>query len=744
MKPWGQHIIACVLSLLISHNLWSQAEIRGQVLGESAPDQWESLIGANVVWLGTSVGVVTDLDGNFSIEQITDGESLVISFVGYRSDTIEIADQGPIEVILKPSNVLDDVEVVHRRKSTEYSFLDPRKVEQINESELLKAACCNLSESFETNPSIDVSFTDAVTGVRQIQMLGLAGPYIQITRENIPFVRGLAANTGLTYVPGTWVEGMQLSKGSGSVVNGFESISGQINIELRKPEDMDQLYLNLYANEGGRFEGNANFSAALDDRWSTAILLHGNRISRQTDRNGDGFRDMASSGNFIGLNRWKYSGDNGIRLQAGIKHTNLDQVGGQLDFDPANASADLWGSHSQLQRWEGWLKLGKVYEALPWRSWAIQAKAVDHRSDNIFGNRVYDATQQSLYLNLLYQSIIGNTHHQILTGASMQYDHIDEVLADVNYERQETVPGVFSEYTFGGHEKFSLVAGLRVDHHNNYGLFMTPRLHLRYAFSDELVMRAGGGRGLRTANIIAENMGILASNRRIIIESKQTNTPYGLQPEIAWNFGTNLVQSFRWNNLPGSFTIDFYHTSFSNQIVLDLDESAQDAFFYNLDGRSFSNSLQFQVDYEVLPRVNLRMAYRWYDVKTDFRKGLLPKPLLAQHRFFFNVAFETENGWAFDYTVNLQGEKRLPNTQSNPEEFRLAEYSDPFMVMNAQITKSWKKTFDIYLGGENLLNYRQPNAIIASRDPFTEYFDASLIWGPIFGRNIYLGLRYKI
>ena len=454
---------------------------------------------------------------------------------------------------------------------------------------------------------------------------------------------------------------------------------------------------------------------------------------------------MPSSSNFIALNRWKYINPNGVRVQLGAKATLMDNIGGQLGFDPDEGIAsNLWGAHSTLNRIEGWVKIGKVFEDFPWRSWAIQMNAVDHEHNNLYGRRVYDATQQSAYVNLLYQTIIGNTHHQVLMGTSLQYDAIEEQFEDVRYSRKESVPGAFFEYTYGGHEKFSYVAGIRTDYHNSYGLFLTPRLHLRYAFNDNLVMRASGGRGLRTANIIAENIGLLASSRQFIINGPDPDNPYGLDPEIAWNYGLNVVQTFRINNLPGSFTLDFYRTQFKNQIVVDLDANPQEVHFYNLEGQSYSNSFQAQFDYEFLPRFDARVAYRWYDVRTTYGTELLDKPLVAKQRLFLNLAYATENHWAFDYTINWQGRKRIPNTQSNPVDFQLRPSSDPFITMHAQVSKSWKKRFDIYLGVENLLNYRQPNAILASDQPYGSFFDASLIWGPVFGRNTYMGLRYKI
>ncbi len=723
----------------------SSDRVTGVVIGLEADGSTEPLVGANVVWLGSNQGTVTEVDGSFALVSVADATQLVISYVGFSPDTVTVAGQNLVEVMLVAGNVLQDVKVVHRQKATEVSFLNPLKVEKITEKELLKAACCNLSESFETSPSVDVAFTDAITGTRQIQMLGLAGPYLQITRESMPFVRGLASNYGLTFVPGTWVDGMQLNKGAGTVVNGFESISGQINIELRKPEKTEKLYLNLYANESGRLEANANLAFQLDEKWSTGILLHGNRLAEVADRNADGFRDMPTTDHFIAMNRWKFMGSNGLRFQAGIKTTAIDNVGGHVDFESgSNGGRDLWGLNSRMRRLEAWTKLGKVYEALPWRSWAIQLMMSNHEDNSSFGRRVYDARHQTLYANFLYQSIIGNTNHQVLMGLSFLRDQYEESLDDAAFDRTEAVPGGFFEYTFGGHEKFSAVLGARADHHNNYGLFFTPRVHLRYAFTDDLVVRASGGKGLRTANLIAENLGLLASSRAFVFGGEDPDTPYGMQPEVAWNYGANLVQTFLLNGLPGSLTFDLYRTQFSNQVVVDLDANPQMVRFYNLQGKSYSNSFQAQLDYEVLTRLDLRFAYRWYDVKTTFGDQLRSKPLVSKHRFFANVAYATANGWAFDYTFNWQGRKRIPNTASNPEEFRLPTASPSFSIMHAQVTKAWEGGFEVYVGMENILDYRQEDAILASEAPFSQFFDASLVWGPIFGRNTYIGLRYRI
>lgn len=704
------------------------------------------LVGANVRWLGSPEGAVTNADGFFELEGADEYGQLIVSYVGFATDTVTINQEGTVQLVLADAVNLNTVEVTRRRRSTEVSFIDPVKVQRIGEDELAKAACCNLSESFETTPSVDVGFTDAVTGTRQIQMLGLASPYVQITRENMPDVRGLASMHGMEYTPGAWIDGIMLNMGTGSVVNGYEAIAGQINVELHKPEEGERLYLNLFANAMQRFEGNLSLRHSLSKNAHTGLLLHGKHQKGRFDQNGDGFLDNPLSEALIGVHRWRFMGKNGWMGQFGIKGTLLESTGGQFDFERGQSEdTDLWGSTHDARRAEAWVKVGKVFPNRPYASMGLQLSGNIHHQESTFGNRSYDGDQESFYANWIYKTIITDTRHQIKTGASWQWDHYDEVFEGRGFDRIESVPGVFGEYTWTGREDFTLVAGLRADYHNLFGAFVTPRLHLKYNFSETAVLRAIAGRGQRTANILIEQIGAMASNRNFIIEGGDSNLPYGLEQEIAWNFGLNYAREFIWGGRQALLSLDAYHTRFQQQIVADFDAHPQALFFYNLDGNSFSNSLQAQLDYELFTRFDVRLAYRFNDVRVDYRSEQLQKPLIARNRAFLNTAYETESGWAFDATLNWQGQKRLPNTTANPEEYQLEATSPDFFLLSGQITKSWKDgLFELYLGGENLLNFRQDNPILGSNDPFGNYFDASMVWGPIFGRNLYAGMRYKI
>jgi outer membrane receptor for ferrienterochelin and colicins len=722
------------------------SQVSGYVFETDEQGEKVPLLAANIYWAGTTNGTATGPDGHFVLAALKGAHMLVVSYVGYKNDTMHIHEASEVEVLFSKSLMLEEVVVTHRVKPTTIAFNSAYNIQNIHEKELTKAACCNLSESFETNPSVDAGFTDAVTGTRKIEMLGLAGPYVQITRENMPDVRGLSALYGLTYTPGTWIEGIQLNMGAGSVVNGFESITGQINVELRKPENSDRLFLNLYGNSDGRLESNLLTAYSMNEKWSGSLLLHGNTRPFQLDHNQDGFVDHPSGSQVNALMRFKYSSGEGLESQLGFKVTWLDQLGGQSDFDPDTPrdQQSFWGSRLNTKRIEGWAKLGKVFKNKPYSSVGFQVSGVLHQQDAYFGLNDYLADHQSLYSNLIYQSILGSTNHQYRTGISFQADSYSEALSFGDFNRTEWIPGAFLEYTFNHLDIFSAVAGIRADYHNLYGAFVTPRLHLKYEPVEKTVFKASAGRGQKTASIFAENIGIFASSRAILLDNSNNGLPYGLEPEVAWSYGFNFLQGFVLGQGDAVLKLDYYHTRFLNQVVVDLDWNPQEVHFYNLEGKSWSNSFQIQLDLEPVERYDIRLAYRLNDVRTTYGNEFLPRPLTARHVAFANMAYATKSNWSIDLTWNWQGPKRIPGTETNPEPYRLDNTSPAFSLFNLQIGKTLFKRLELYAGVENLFGYMQKDPILASDDPFGPYFDASLIWGPVFGRKFYGGLRFRI
>lgn len=746
-------IAGLALSVCLFSNRASAQDAGKQILKGKVFDvqSKEALPGATISTIPSEANTISALDGDFSLEVSEAVTQLVITYVGYENDTVSLNGLQSVTVGMKPLEALKEVTITSRRKSTEIGLLETAKVEKIGSRELMKAACCNLSESFETTPSVDVGFTDAVSGYKQIQMLGLAGSYTSFTRENIPDVRGLAAITGLTFTPGAFVESMQLSKGTGSVVNGYEGTAGQINIEWRKPfqEKEPALFLNGYQSVQGRSEMNAILSHKFTDELSSNLLLHAKSNWMKVDQNQDGFLDNPLGNTFVGSNRWFWFSPKGWEIQGGVKAVYLDNTGGQKSFEKGTEQipGNPWGYQQSLKRMEAWAKIGRVNLAKPYQSMGLQLSAVYHDQQSQYGVRAYDGRQQSFYANYIYQSIINNTNHIIKAGASFSTDAYKEMFVGTPYNRTEIVPGAFMEYAYNYQKKFNMVAGLRADYHSIFGAFVTPRLHLRYALSDNSALRASAGRAQRTANIFAENSGYMASNRSFLLPQKDVESvnPYnGLKPEVAWNMGLNYTKKFMLDYRDGAFSMDYYYTDFKNQVVVDIEKPGE-VSFYNLNGKSFAHSFQAQLDYEVIHKLDLRLAYRFYDVRTTYGNTLKEKPLVARHRAFVNLGYETNSNWKFDYTFQWTGSKRLPERYTHHSLIVGEGDSPSFIQMNAQISKSWKEgKIEVYAGGENLTGYMQHDMISGTESPFGKSFDGSLIWGPGMGRNFYVGFRYGL
>ncbi|MFD0798779.1 TonB-dependent receptor domain-containing protein [Maribacter chungangensis] len=738
-----------LLWLLLPLLGFSQTVVEGVVLERNGNKEM-ALSGANVYWMDSQTGTITNDEGFFSIPYFKEYDKLIISYVGFKSDTLTIREPQSITHFLSPSNELDEVVVQQEREAVQKTFFSAQNVVTINSEELLKAACCNLSESFETNPAIDVNFSDALTGTKQIQMLGLTSPYLLITQENIPMVRGASQAYGLTFTPGTWVESIQITKGAGSVVNGYESISGQINTELVKPMTDLPFFVNGYANQNGRLELNTHINHKLSDKWSTGLYIHGNTRRQKEDGNEDGFLDAPLANQINIMNRWQYQNpETGWVSFFNIRYLNDEKQVGEVDFDPDTDkfTTNAWGSEIDTRRFDTSLKLGYVFPGLPFQSLGFQASYSSHQQESYFGFNRYDINHNSVYSNLLFNSIIGDTRNKFTTGLTFAYDNYEELVNTTDFGRDDVSAGAFFEYAYENLEKISLTAGLRIDTHNRLGTFVTPRLHVRYTPWELGSLRGSFGRGRRAANIFAENQQLFASSRQIQLLDTEGSI-YGLDAEDAWNYGVSFLQGFTFLNRKGNLTLDYYRTDFRNQIVVDW-ENPRAISFYNLDGESYANSFQVEVNHEILHNLELRMAYKYYDVSTDYRSGRLQKPLQAQNRFFVNLGYETkpkENGslWKFDYTLHTQGRQRLPNTDANPPQFRLGEFAEGYSVMNAQVTKVFSPRVEVYLGGENLSNFRQPNPILGLDNPFGENFDTSIVYAPIMGRMFYVGFRFKV
>jgi outer membrane receptor for ferrienterochelin and colicins len=751
--------------------------ISGTVFEKLPGNPHSPLPGVTLQWINTAKGTVSDILGKFHLSANNIGDKrLIARFLGYRPDTLKIVSaDSSLEVEMSPEKTtLPTVDIKEKQDNSLISKLNARQTQVINIGELQRAACCNLAESFETNASVDVSYSDAVSGAKQIQLLGLSGIYSQIMTENIPLIRGLASTFGLNYIPGPWMESIQISKGTASVVNGYESTTGQINVEYKKPETAEKFYVNLYGNNNLRSEGNVDGSIKLNDKLSTMLMVHVDEFNNKIDQNHDGFMDLPKLQSYNIFNRWDYINPGKMVSKIGIKYLDETRTGGQMNFNKSTMNFDTagisnntkpYGFDIHTKRLEGFWKNGFFIKNHPQASIGLILSGVNHEQTGFFGLDQYNSHERSIYANLIFTTSFKNNTHKISAGASYLLDDFREnflqdsltylyqlnhgtTLHDlftfigsknVNFvmNRTEFVPGAFFEYTLNLKDKFTMIAGIRGDYDNLWGGFVTPRLHLRYKFNESTFLRGSIGMGYRSANILAENSSLFVSQRSFVFTEP-------LKQEKAINFGLNFTKDFKLFHNKATFDMDAYRTSFLNQVIVNTDSLPTAVFFSNLHGKSYANSIQAQLIFEPATRFSVTMAFRVNDVKQTENGVLREKPFVNLYKGLITLGYATKfDKWKFDLTGQLNGPARLSDSQKMPVSLRQPGHSPAWVQLLGQITKKFKY-FDIYIGSENLTNFTQDKRIIEAAYPFHSHFDGSMVWGPVIGLTAYAGIRMVI
>ena len=643
---------------------------------------------------------------------------------------------------------IDDIEleevVVQGQRVRKLTF-NPGNSELITAAELKRAACCNLGESFTTNPSVDVSYSDAATGARQIKLLGLSGRYVQMLTENYPNLRGLASPFGLSYIAGPWLQSIQVSKGASSVKNGYESITGQINVELKKPQTDRQLNVNAYLDHEGKAEVNFDGNLHFGDKWSGGLLLHGENTFFSHDVNDDGFVDMPKVRQLSAMNRWAYLGTDYV-FQVGVKGLLESRRSGQIDkhFHYQDAR-DPYKINIDSKRIEFFTKNAYIYDHANDGNIALILSGAFHDIKSDYGLRIFNADQLEGYASLMYERKWGSLH-AISTGLNLNYDNFrqnyrlipDRDKALSRYPQRETVPGIYAQYTLNLNEKLIGMAGLRYDHSSLYGSFVTPRLHLRYNPINDLSFHISAGSGRRSPHPLVEFSYLLPSSREIIL-------PANLRMEKGWNFGGGLTESFDLFERSFSLSGEYYFTIFNNQLDVDLNIDPHKAYI-SCDNKSRNHTFQLEMTADIIPDMTLTAAYRFTDVKVNYGNGIfVKKPLTSTHKGLFTLNYAPDMGkWQFDVTlaVNGGGEMPAPYYLSNGELSWSPKYPT-YCSLNLQVTKNFRQ-WSIYAGGENITNYRQKNPIIGASDPWGPNFDATMVWGPLHGAVAYVGFRFNI
>lgn len=693
-----------------------------------------SLPGANIIIANTTTGTVTDKNGLFEINTTNKNETVIVSFVGYKADTILVSMEMNNEILLSPELKLNEFTLAERKSGTHLSRKSATHSEHLSSAELGKAACCSLSESFETNATVDISHTDAVSGAKQIKMLGLAGKYVQITTEKLPSIRGALSRFGLDYIPGPWMESISISKGTSSVVDGYESLTGQINIELKRPEDTKPLFINAYASAEGRYETNIIAAKQFSENLSTVLLTHTSYNNTSIDNNGDNFLDMPLIKRYEITNKWQYRKNKYVSHYA-IHWVNENRESGNKLWFNNKSNANAYGIENKTSRLGFDFKQAYITNPLKDASVAIIITGSTTTGDSKYGLNTFNVDEKYLFANLIYHTKLINAKNSISAGLNGTFKDLKEQSSYFNYKANENTGGLFAEYSYVPSHKLVLQVGLRSDYssmHNSF--FITPRAHIKYELIEDLHLRASAGKGFRTASILTENSAFFASSRKIILQETA-------KMEESLNYGGSIVWYIK-SFLKSSFIIDFYRTDFMNKIITDLDRTPSSVLIYNQANSAYSDAFQAEYNFEPIKNLTTKIAFRYNNVKFLYDGKLRETPLNSKFKSLITTSYVTSNrSWQFDVTAKHTGGGRLPDPGLlNPMWDKT--YGD-YYTFNAQITKYFKN-WEVYLGSENISNYTISNPIINSASPNGDGFDASLIWGPILGRTAYLGLRLTI
>ncbi len=769
-----KYILTTALLLVlftIQPNLYAQS-----IVGKVATPEGDPMVGASVWWVDTNVGAATNIEGEFKLHRVKDHTLLVASFLGYVNDTIRVnTTTERVDFSLRPDGVgLDEVVVSSTLGGNYISHASIAKNETISFAGLCKMACCNLAESFENSASVTVGYSDAISGARQIKMLGLAGTYTQILDENRPIMRGIGAPYSLSYTPGMWLNSIQVSKGVSSVAAGHEAITGQINLEHRKPTDEERLFLNLYLNDELRPE--INLSTALpvsrDGKLSTVVMFHASTDTgvREIDHNQDGFRDMPSAQQYNLANRWLYQGDSGVQIRWGFKLLEEQRLGGMFSYDESQRSTmeedGIYGSKIVNRGANAYLKVGaplgrSVFDdetQSELRSNIAFIADYDHfDEDAYFGLNDYLGSENSVSLNVMYNHYF--THRSsLIMGVSSYMQHYNESLNNqtpwneqtpstlLDLDRDENEVGIYGEYTYAVGDKLSVVAGARADYNTYYdNTLFTPRTHIRWGVTESTTLRASAGMGHRTTNIITDNIGILATGRNITFDS-EFNSDFNRQ-ERAVTLGASLTQTFSLaRQSDATISFDYFRTDFLNQVIVDQERDANSIYIYSSDERSFTDTYQLDFTWSPIERLDIFATYRYTNsamtlTRADGSLEVVDRPLVDSFKTLLNVQYATPyRRWVFDATAQYNGPSRLPVQNGD---LSTSEYSPAYPMFFAQVSRRLGDV-ELYVGCENIANYHQQNPILNADNPFSSGFNSSVVWGPLMGRKFYLGLRYNL
>lgn len=738
------------LQVLAAQNTYS---ISGKVTNENLPLPY-----ANIILDSTTKGAVTDENGKFIITNVSQGTyNIAVSFTGFTTQKKRIAISNSDVVInfeLNQSDALDKVIVTGTLKAVS-RLESPVPVEVYSPTFLKKNPTPNIFEALQNVNGVRPQLNCNVCNTGDIHINGLEGPYTLVMIDGMPIVSGLSTVYGLSGIPNSLIEQVEIVKGPASSLYGSEAVGGLINIITKLPENAPRFFADGFVTGWGEANLDVGFKSKVGEKNTVLFGANYYNYSNPIDNNNDNFTDVTLQDRISIFQKWNFERANNRKFSLAGRYFYEDRWGGEMQWNPSYRGGDeVYGESIYTSRFE---LLGN-YQLPIKEKVNFQFSYSDHDQNSVYGNTAYLAQQRIGFGQFIWDKKVSK--HDLLIGTALRYNYYnDNTTATVNVD-EVTIPSLFIQDEINFTKKQSVLLGMRYDYDSRHGNIFTPRIAYRFKPTEDDIIRLNAGTGFRVVNLFTEDHAALTGSREVVIEE-------ALKPEESYNINLNYLKKLYLNNgMMFTFDTSVWYTYFTNAILPDYDTNPNQIIYDNLDGHSTSKGISFNADAVFGSGIKASLGATYQDV-SQTENGTTTRQILTE-RFTGVWSFSYKHyptNLTLDYTGNIYGPMRLPLLgELDPRQ----EYSPTWSIQNIQLTYDGFDNFEIYGGVKNLLNWTpnkgNPFIIARADDPFDENvqfdndgnvvptannpyaltFDPSYVYGPNQGIRVFVGLRYKL
>ena len=738
------------LQVLAAQNTYS---ISGKVTNENLPLPY-----ANIILDSTTKGAVTDENGKFIITNVSQGTyNIAVSFTGFTTQKKKIVVSNSDVVInfeLNQSDALDEVIVTGTLKAVS-RLESPVPVEVYSPTFLKKNPTPNIFEALQNVNGVRPQLNCNVCNTGDIHINGLEGPYTLVMIDGMPIVSGLSTVYGLSGIPNSLIEQVEIVKGPASSLYGSEAVGGLINIITKLPENAPRFFADGFVTGWGEANVDVGFKSKVGEKATVLFGANYFNYSNPIDNNNDNFTDVTLQDRISIFQKWNFERANNRKFSLAGRYFYEDRWGGEMQWNPSYRGGDeVYGESIYTSRFE---LLGN-YQLPIKEKVNFQFSYSDHDQNSVYGNTPYLAQQRIGFGQFIWDKKVNK--HDLLIGTALRYNYYnDNTTATVNAD-EVTIPSLFIQDEINFTKKQSVLLGMRYDYDSRHGNIFTPRIAYRFKPTEDDIIRLNAGTGFRVVNLFTEDHAALTGSREVVIEE-------ALKPEESYNINLNYLKKLYLNNgMMFTFDTSVWYTYFTNAILPDYDTNPNQIIYDNLDGHSTSKGISFNADAVFGSGIKASLGATYQDV-SQTENGTTTRQILTE-RFTGVWSFSYKHyptNLTLDYTGNIYGPMRLPLLgELDPRQ----EYSPTWSIQNIQLTYDGFNNFEIYGGVKNLLNWTpnkgNPFIIARADDPFDENvqfdndgnvvptannpyaltFDPSYVYGPNQGIRAFIGLRYKL